>query len=76
LASTNMTHAVLLPRPASNVTFAAAAMPESVRAAALYAAWQIVHAAADASEGDLLKTLQCVKSVQSVLRRMAARGVP
>jgi hypothetical protein len=58
--------------PARNVIFAAAALPDSVGAAA----WQIIHAAADASEGDLLKILQCVESVFGVLRRMAAPGVP
>jgi len=50
----------------------AAALPDSVGAAA----WQIIHAAADASEGDLLKILQFVESVFGVLRRMAAPGVP
>ena len=55
--------------PARNVIFAAAALPGA-------AAWQIIHAAADASEGDLLKILQCVESVFGVLRRMAAPGVP
>ena len=58
--------------PARNVIFAAAALPDSVGAAA----WQIIHAAADASEGDLLKILQCVESVFGVFRRMAAPGVP
>jgi hypothetical protein len=62
----------VFPVPARDVIFAAAAMPDSVCAAA----WQIVLAGANASERDLVQILLCVELVQGVLQRMAAREFP